>query len=720
MAGSDNDSDNASIHNEALNNHQQPNIQPHIITTVSNNNAKFPYLKKDEYELISITWMMQGIYGIIKARFGGNAESRNMRKSMLKQEFLEFIISKAEGLHKGYDRMQKILSQLNQLKANPDVEEINLRFLRALPSSWSQIEKMDLEEMDLKWQMAMLSRYSSFKIKEIGNKEEDSKALVTVDTLVDWTNHDSESDGVIAAKKFGMIAGCDSGDALKVGTAKLYNLITGANSEEANTAEQKWDWALQNYIGENELGWDDSAFSVFTTNSEDVEGQPIFHRFAKTDRMKAVPPPFTGDYTSLSDHTDLDESQMSYGTKSSTSCDPKCTPNDVVFCNDSDKSLEVNTNDFASNDSSVKSLEHQLNDSTSCASTSSVSTSVNEAENESNVGKPIKEPISAGHFRKYASSVSKLCFVCGSGTHLIKDCDFYENQMTNTTVRIGVGPTVRPQPVLTGKPKSTLVPTGKPKATPVPTGKLKVKPVPTGKPKVKPVPTGKPTVKPVPTDKPTVKPVPTSKPKVTPVPTGRPNRPFSVPIDRGYTPSVMTGWWSHTASPMAYLINPTSSFFQTYTPYVPTMYYNHMKYGGDRWATAVKPSTSCSWKAYRKGFHWVPKNNGRSSASTWLKLSDPQGRPSHNCGCSRSMTGNKERLDDFHAFHGGKICDKKNQVLFTDTECLVLSKDFQLPDDSMVVLKVLRKHNIYTINLNNLCPRGNLACLVGTFLLVEY
>nr|GFD42190.1 hypothetical protein [Tanacetum cinerariifolium] len=91
---------------------------------------------------------------------------------------------------------------------------------------FEQIEKLDLEEMDLKWQMDMLSvrvhkidqktrrkidfdkkesarakggndkqRYSSFKIKEIGNKEEDSKALITVDTLVDWTDHDGESDG---------------------------------------------------------------------------------------------------------------------------------------------------------------------------------------------------------------------------------------------------------------------------------------------------------------------------------------------------------------------------------------------------------------------------------------------------------------------------------------------------------------------------------------------
>ncbi|GKF45040.1 hypothetical protein Tco_0131592 [Tanacetum coccineum] len=80
------------------------------------------------------------IWNAVKARFGGNAESKKMRKSMLKKEFSEFRISEAEGLHKGYDRMQKILSQLNQLKAKPEDEDINLKFLRALPSSWSHTD----------------------------------------------------------------------------------------------------------------------------------------------------------------------------------------------------------------------------------------------------------------------------------------------------------------------------------------------------------------------------------------------------------------------------------------------------------------------------------------------------------------------------------------------------------------------------------------------------
>nr|GFD12912.1 xylulose kinase-1 [Tanacetum cinerariifolium] len=62
-------------------------------------------------------------------------ESKKMRKTMLKQAFSEFSVSEEEGLHKGYDRFQKILSQLNQMHAKPDNDDVNIKFLRALPPS---------------------------------------------------------------------------------------------------------------------------------------------------------------------------------------------------------------------------------------------------------------------------------------------------------------------------------------------------------------------------------------------------------------------------------------------------------------------------------------------------------------------------------------------------------------------------------------------------------
>ncbi|GKD43862.1 ribonuclease H-like domain-containing protein, partial [Tanacetum coccineum] len=398
-----------------------------VIATVSikvptgSSNAKFPYLKKDEYE----TWAMKMEYWImnsdhnlwnivlhgnsrkwtgrdprgnimilppslpedhmadfhhlddakdiwlaVKARFGGNEESKKMRKSMLKQEFADFKISESEGLHKGYDRFQKVLSQLNQMQARPDNEDYNMKFLRALPPSWSQVAitlktkggldflsfddlynklrtleidvkggssydsrvpaapthsafisaastnskwstadskcqpssvsytttsssadtsgnvlenvlhsfvaesdpqqqitykdfdqigKLDLEELDIKWQMAMLSvrinrfekkagrkfkfnnkdaamfdkkkvrcyqcselghfarectgkkvdsktRYSQFKIKEL-DKSEEPKALVSVDSMLNWSDHESEDMEKSTSEVYRMIAG---------------------------------------------------------------------------------------------------------------------------------------------------------------------------------------------------------------------------------------------------------------------------------------------------------------------------------------------------------------------------------------------------------------------------------------------------------------------------------------------------------------------------------
>nr|GFB70808.1 ribonuclease H-like domain, Gag-pre-integrase domain protein [Tanacetum cinerariifolium] len=187
------------------------------------------------------------------------------------------------------------------------------------------------------------------KNQKIGRKEEDSKALVSVDTLFDWSNPENESNEVIAAKEFDkkdLQTKLDNHlvqtEKWKTSSKNLCRLIDSSMS-----VRTKVGLGFTDCISQKELGWDDSAFSVFTTTSEDMEGRPTFHRFAKTDSMKAVPPPLTEDYNSLSDHSDLDESQMSYRTKSSTSNNHESVTSDFVFCHDSDKSSEDNTSDFA-------------------------------------------------------------------------------------------------------------------------------------------------------------------------------------------------------------------------------------------------------------------------------------------------------------------------------------------------------------------------------------
>ncbi|GJY91975.1 putative ribonuclease H-like domain-containing protein [Tanacetum coccineum] len=59
-----------------------------------------------------------------------------------------------------------------------------------------------------------------------------------------------------------------------------------------------------------------------------------------------------------------------------------------------------------------------------------------------------------------------------------------------------------------------------------------------------------------------------------------------------------------------------------------------------------------------------------------------------------------------------QICDNKNSVLFTDSECLVLGKDFKV-DDSHVLLRTPR-HNIYAIPLTlTILSIINLTCLIA-------
>ncbi|GJZ10882.1 hypothetical protein Tco_0545641, partial [Tanacetum coccineum] len=75
----------------------------------------------------------------IKSRFGGNDESKKMQKYILKQQFESFSVSNSEGLHKGYDRFQSLLSQLEIHGAGVSTEDANQKFLRSLPASWSQV-----------------------------------------------------------------------------------------------------------------------------------------------------------------------------------------------------------------------------------------------------------------------------------------------------------------------------------------------------------------------------------------------------------------------------------------------------------------------------------------------------------------------------------------------------------------------------------------------------
>ncbi|GJZ28333.1 putative ribonuclease H-like domain-containing protein [Tanacetum coccineum] len=67
----------------------------------------------------------------------------------------------------------------------------------------------------------------------------------------------------------------------------------------------------------------------------------------------------------------------------------------------------------------------------------------------------------------------------------------------------------------------------------------------------------------------------------------------------------------------------------------------------------------------------------------------------------------------FNLFSVSQMCDKKNYVLFTDIECLVLSPDFNLPDENQILLRIPRKDNMYSFDMQNIIPKENSTCVVA-------
>ncbi|GKB97540.1 ribonuclease H-like domain-containing protein [Tanacetum coccineum] len=137
--------------------------------------------------------------------------------------------------------------------------------------------------------------------------------------------------------------------------------------------------------------------------------------------------------------------------------------------------------------------------------------------------------------------------------------------------------------------------------------------------------------------------------------------------------------------------------------------------------TAVKTSTGYNWRRTRPNSNY---NSGSNYVRTDHPLKNMEDIGIFDRGCSGHMTGNKDHLDDFEEYKGGsvtfggskgyitgkgrirfgnldfdsvsfvkelghfnlfsisQICDKKHKVLFTETECLVVSPDFQMPDEN--------------------------------------
>ncbi|GKA40031.1 hypothetical protein Tco_0732624 [Tanacetum coccineum] len=227
----------------------------------------------------------------------------------------------------------------------------------------------------------------------------------------------------------------------------------------------------------------------------------------------------------------------------------------------------------------------------------------------------------------------------------------------------------------------------------------------------------------------------------------------------------------HSARPMKHFSKQAQSTVQRpfyKKPALTNRYFNQK-------VNTVRPRVVNTARPYTAPVYTVRANgvNAVKTSACWVwRPTRPNGaslgKPQINdkgfvdSGCSRNMTGNIAYLSNFKEFDGGyvtfgggayggrisgkgtlktnsldfddvyfvkelkfnlfsvsQMCDKKNYVLFTDTECLILSPNFKLPDENQILLKIPREDNMYSFDMKNIISKESLTCLVAKATLDE-
>ncbi|GJT05151.1 putative ribonuclease H-like domain-containing protein [Tanacetum coccineum] len=476
--------------------------------------------------------------------------------------------------------------------------------------------------------------------------------------------------------------------------------------------------------------------SVFMNKESELEKQPLYDRFVTAGGMHAVPPPMTGNYMPSGPDIEVDYSQFTYGPKQTQPSESETQTSEFDTC---ESNISTEPSELVSepvvNESNVECQPKVWSDAPiieeyeSDSEDEYVSIPTKEQETPSFANQQVKTPRETVKNQFTHSKNPKVdkkelgygftaraCFVCGSLNHLIRDCDFHEKRMAkkaelnNGLNRNSTQREIRPiwNNVHRINKQNQFVPT----AVLTRTGKI---PVNTARASgTKNVSTARHNFNRQAVLTSTAKKVNTVKPIVNRV------RPANV--------------FHKTHSPSSRPFNKTTILRTNFSKQkVNTAKVNAVSAVGEKRETAVKPSAGCNWRPQR-----ALKNKGIVDS-----------------GCSRHMTGNKAYLAEFQDFNGGPVafggskgyitgkgkiktgkldfedvcfvkelqhfnlfsvsqmCDKKNKVLFTDSECLVLSPEFKLPDENQVLLKIPRQNNMYSFNLENIVPSGGLACLIA-------
>nr|GFA64662.1 ribonuclease H-like domain-containing protein [Tanacetum cinerariifolium] len=305
----------------------------------------------------------------IKSIFGGKDESKKMQKYLLKQQFEGFFVFASEGLHKGYDRFQTLLSQLEIHDAGVSHEDANQKFL----SFDDLYNSLRVFEFDVKGttassssnthNVAFVSTDNTSSTNEVStaysvsspsiskSPKEGSSSLMKSFILSFQINQVAMISMKI--KKFHKRTGHFARDCKAKGNQDNRRRDDEYNGNKARDnsrrpAYQDDSKALVTIDGEA-IDW--SGHSVFINKEYDLENTPVNDRYA--EGMHAVPPPIIRNYMPSGPDVDIDYSKFTFGPKQTSADESDSKPVEYAS-SDYDSSVETTTSMHAPVDNAPK------------------------------------------------------------------------------------------------------------------------------------------------------------------------------------------------------------------------------------------------------------------------------------------------------------------------------------------------------------------------------
>ncbi|GJS47977.1 hypothetical protein Tco_0598098 [Tanacetum coccineum] len=141
---------------------------------------------------------------VVEKRFGGNEATKKNKRNLLKQQYENITTPSSEMIDQTFDRLQKLVSQLELLGEKISQEDVNQKLLRSLSSEWNTYAVVWRNKVDLDT-MSMDDLYNNLKVydpevKGMSSSSSSTQNMAFVSSLNNNTS--STNEAVNTANRF--------------------------------------------------------------------------------------------------------------------------------------------------------------------------------------------------------------------------------------------------------------------------------------------------------------------------------------------------------------------------------------------------------------------------------------------------------------------------------------------------------------------------------------